>query len=565
MDAEKKAEMNAGKKAEMNVGIKSRQDAEKLMLLMLNPLRQFYSRDRAFVKVGETSAHFPDKSAWIEGFSRPLWALVPFWAGGGGDTGFEEIYREGLVAGTNPESDEYWGKCTDYDQRFVEMAAVGYAMLFAPGQIWEPLSEEEKARAADWLNEINRNRCWDCNWRFFQVIVNIALKKRKMPYSRKILQESLDFIEECYAGGGWYRDGVDGQTDYYIPFAMHFYGLIYAAVMKEEDAERCEAYIERALQFGKDFVYWFSEDGSALPYGRSLTYRFAQSAFYSACVMAHIEPLPMPVMKGIIVRNLEYWMKQPVFDNVGILTIGYCYANLQMSESYNSPQSPYWAMKTFAILALDENEPFWNCEAARLPVLQKQKLLKGAGMLIQRRKNGNVVAFPGGNTHPHEHGHMEEKYGKFAYSTKYGFSIMRSDQNLAEAAPDSVCSFRVHGHIFVRGQAENIQVYEDMVVSDWSPVEGIRVHSEIIPTQNGHLRRHLVESEAACEAYDAGFAVPMEEADGCSVHILCGKGRVEMMKPDPNTNLIHSKTLIPTAVYCIEIGKSVLETEIRYE
>lgn len=549
----------------MNEEIKSRQDMEEAMLSILNPLRQFYSKHKAYVKLGATSAHFPDKSAWMEGFSRPLWALVPFWAGGGADEGFEKIYREGLVAGTNPESDEYWGKCQDYDQKFVEMAAIGYGMLFAAKQIWEPLSEKEKARVADWLNEINRNKCWDCNWRFFQIIVNIALKRHDMPYSPQILQESLDFIETCYVGDGWYRDGVEGQTDYYIPFAMQFYGVIYAMAMKEDEPERCEEYLRRAMQFGKDFAYWFSEDGSALPYGRSLTYRFAQSAFYSICVMAHIEPLPLSVMKGIIVRNLEYWQRQPIFDHTGILTIGYCYANLQMSESYNSPQSPYWAMKTFAVLALDKDDSFWKCNAAPLPHLQEQKRQKQAGMIIQRRKDGNVVAFPGGNPHPHEHGHMEEKYGKFAYSTKYGFSVMRSNWNLQEAAPDSVLSFRVHGHIFVRGQAKNIRVYSDRVVSDWSPFTGIEVHSEIILTKDGHRRRHIVESNVACEAYDAGFAVPLGMSGACSVHIICGEGRTEMVKAEPNTNIVCPKTFIPMAAYCIKIGKTILETEIRYE
>lgn len=550
---------------ERKLTINSRQDMEELLLSILNPIKPFYSNEKAFLKLGVTSAHFPDESAWIEGFSRPLWGLAPFWAGGGRDAGFEEIYRKGFSAGTNPESEEYWGKCCDYDQRLVEMAAMGYAMLLAPEQIWEPLSKEEKERLADWLNEINRNKCCDCNWRFFQIIVNIALKKCGMTYSSEVLQNSLDFIEECYVGDGWYRDGIGGLPDYYVPFAMEFYGLIYAVFMKEDDPERCEEYLKRAELFGRDFVYWFSEDGSALPYGRSLTYRFAQSAFYSACIAAHIEPLPLPVMKGIVVRNLEYWINKPIFDHTGVLTIGYCYPNLQMTESYNSPQSPYWAMKVFAVLALEEDDPFWSCEAAPLPELELQKWLPKADMVMQRRKDGNVVAFPGGNPYPHGHGHTEEKYGKFAYSTKYGFSVMRSDINLPEAAPDSVLSFKVFDHIFVRGQAENIQVCSDSIVSDWSPVAGIRVHSEIIPTGEGHCRKHIVESEYECEAYDAGFAVPMESDDSCSIYIVQGGGRVDMLKPDPNTNLIYPKTLIPVAVYHIAKGKNVLETNFKYK
>lgn len=542
----------------------SRADFEKVMLRILNPLKPYYSEGGAQLKIGYTSAHYPDESAWMEGFSRPLWGLAPLWAGGSSNPEFEEIYRKGLVSGTDPESPEYWGTCEDYDQRLVEMAALAYTLLIAKEKIWEPLAEQEKEQIARWLDEINHNRCCDCNWRFFNVLVNVALKKLGMPYSGEELQSSLDFIESCYIGGGWYVDGENGQADYYIPFAMEFYGIIYAMAMKDEDPERCRRYLNRAEAFGKDFVYWFAEDGSALPYGRSLTYRFAQAAFYSACIMAHIEPLPLPVMKGIIVRHLDYWMNQPIFDHGGLMTIGYCYPNLQMTESYNAPGSPYWAMKTFACLALPEEDPFWDCEAAPLPRMESQKYLEKADMIIQRRGDGNVVSLPGGRTLSHIHTHTEEKYAKFAYSTKYGFSVMRSPLNFGEAAPDSVLSFEVLGHIYMRGQAQNYTVTEDKVMSDWSPVPGIQVHTEIIPTSNGHRRIHIIDSNFDCKAYDAGFALPLENHEGCEVRCLQGGGSEKLLKPDPNTNLIHSKTVIPVVEYEIHQGKNVLETEVQY-
>lgn len=56
----------------------------------------------------------------------------------------------------------------------------------------------------------------------------------------------------------------------------------------------------------------------------------------------------------------------------------------------------------------------------------------------------------------------------------------------------------------------------------------------------------------------------MEETDGCRVHILQGEGEISTIKPDPNTNLICTKTLIPVAVYHIKKGKNVLETEFYY-
>ena len=71
---------------------------------------------------------------------------------------------------------------------------------------------------------------------------------------------------------------------------------------------------------------------AALPFGRSLTYRFAQNSFWAACIWAGLEPLPLPVMKGLIVRNFNWWLGQKMFDRDGILTIGYCYPQMYMAE-----------------------------------------------------------------------------------------------------------------------------------------------------------------------------------------------------------------------------------------
>ena len=41
------------------------------------------------------------------------------------------------------------------------------------------------------------------------------------------LGNNLQRIEEFYLEAGWYSDGIGG-SDYYVPYAFHFYGLIYA-------------------------------------------------------------------------------------------------------------------------------------------------------------------------------------------------------------------------------------------------------------------------------------------------------------------------------------------------
>lgn len=543
--------------------IKSRQDMADIMFGLIEPLKKYYSREKAWLNLGNTSAHYPDTDAWMEGFSRPLWGLGAYWADGSSDKEWEEIYLQGMIAGTDPGSEEYWGDCVPYDQKLVEMAALSYTMLWSGDKFLARMMDGQRKNLFLWLSQINHNPCHDCNWRFFHILVNVALKIAGEEYDEEGMAESLQFIDDCYVGNGWYHDGIHGPTDYYIPFAMHFYGLVYAVFMKDIDPERSKKYIGRALLFGKNFVYWFAENGSSIPYGRSQTYRFAQAAFYSACVMAGIEPLPLGVMKGIIVRHLEYWLGKKIFDHDGVLTIGYEYPNLTMAESYNAPGSPYWGLKVFACLSLPKDDEFWNVEMLPLPEMEEVKIFPEAKFVVQRRADGHAVLFPLGLEIGHVHKHMEEKYSKFAYSSKYGFSVMHSPVNFAEAAPDSVLAFEIDGHIFMRRTIDKGYVEDGKVVSDWSPFAGIQVHTEIVPTANGHIRKHTIESEYGCIAYDSGFAVRIGSGS-CKVYSIDGEGEAILQRVDPNTNLMNQKTDIPTVKYKIKKGKNVIETEVCY-
>ena len=67
-------------------------------------------------------------------------------------------------------------------------------------------------------------------------------------------------------------------------------------------------------------------------YGRSLTYRFAQAAFWSACIYADVPVFSHGIIKGIIVRHFEEWFSHPITDNGGVLTIGYRYTNLHVRK-----------------------------------------------------------------------------------------------------------------------------------------------------------------------------------------------------------------------------------------
>ena len=561
--------------------LSSKEDFRKLMLSVLEPLIDHFTEEKAGIDLGVTATTYPEKVIRFEAFSRPLWALVPFWAGGGRHEVFEEYYNKGFIAGTDPDSKEYWGECHAFDQRFVEMAAMAYGLILAPEILWNPLSDKEKDNLAEWLYEINKYELPVCNWVMFAVLVNIALKKLGCRYDEEKLKKYLDGADSFYLGDGWYQDGDSGQKDYYISFAIHFYSLFYAKVMEDEDPERCRIYKERAMLFAKEFIYWFDENGASLPYGRSLTYRFSQVSFFSACLMAGIEPFPIGVMKGLIVRHICDWFKKPIFDRDDILTIGYGYPNLVMGERYNGPGSPYWAMKTFAILMLPDDHPFWSADAEPLPKLDKQKALMKADMLIHRYPD-HVTAFVPGKYSPAGHGQTPAKYGKFAYDTYFAFSVAKSTCEIHEAAPDSMLAFYINGYVYTRRICKEFTVNEEEVDSTWECYEGITVRTRIIPTETGHVREHTVTSDRDCIAYDCGFSVEID-TDGeklteekhsakvensfsyCEVKSADETGEGVVINADPNTNLLYPMTRIPAVRYEIKKGINVLKTIVTAE
>jgi len=560
----------------------SKAAARASLLRLLEPLKPFYSPGGARVDLGVTSAHYENDSIPMEAFARPLWGLIPFWAGGGSEPDFEDLYRRGFEHGPDPDHPEYWHTCRDYDQKFCEMAAVSYGILLTPDKIWEPLSQRGKDNLVEWLWEINRHECCACNWQWFAILTNLALKSVGRPYSRERMESGLAMMEDYYDAGGWYNDGSGGEKDYYNSFVMVPYGLLYAMFMEKEEPERCARFRARAREFAKDYIYWFSGGGASIAYGRSMTYRFAQAAFFSISLLAGEEVLPLPVVKGILARHLAWWLNQPIFDNAGVLTIGYAYPNLQMSESYNAPGSPYWALIPFAFLALPDDHPFWTADCAPMPQLERCRFLPHANMLVQHGDR-NAVALVPGRVELDDHSHTVEKYCKFAYSSRFGFSISRSPYTLPQMAPDSALCFEVGGYYYVKTVAEpDYEIGADGIWCRWSPLAGIQVETRIIPTETGHIREHVIQSNVDCAAYDCGFAVnaddrlacgreaagPRAEArcgDGfCAVTALEGDGQGQVLLPDPNTNLIFPKTAIPMAVYAIHQGTQTIRTRVDY-
>ncbi|WP_394911902.1 DUF2264 domain-containing protein [uncultured Robinsoniella sp.] len=563
-----------------NIKFTAREDYVQAVQHMAEGLKKYYSPGKAFVSAGYTATHYGNRTIGLEGFSRILWGLVPLWAGGGTSC-LDSFVPEGIRHGTSRVHEEYWGTYQDGEQAYVEMAVFGLGLLLVPEKIWEPLSESEKGNFNQWLMQINEHRISDNNWLFFRVLVNCGLRKVSGIYCEEQLQKDLERIDDFYQGDGWYTDGATRQVDYYIGFAMHFYSLLYAALLQKEDPKRCARYRERARLFAQDFIYWFGEKGEALPFGRSLGYRFAQGSFWCALAFAGEEVFSWGVIKGIVNRHLRFWFEKPILDCEDKLTLGYCYPNLTVGEGYNSPNSPYWAWKSFLILALPQEHPFWEAEEEPLPVLEPVHTLKHPMMVMQRGMDGYVTALTSGQYAEWEPVHCAEKYGKFAYSSYFGFQVPRSYCNLAQTAPDNMLAFYKDGYYHVRRRCREVTVKDGRIISHWEPLKGVKVETVLIPNGKGHIRRHLINALEDCAAAEGGFALPVDEPKEAisveqqgyakvssnrgtsSISLIQGEGEGKVILCEANVNLVHPRTMLPYLSYEFKKGITVIEVYVE--
>lgn len=227
--------------------------------------------------------------------------------------------------------------------------------------------------------------------------------------------------------------------------------------------------------------------------------------------------------------------------------------------------------------------------------------------------SGQACGYPMKGTHA--------KYGCFAYSSAYGYSAPPGLYSLEQYALASQLGFSDDGGEFwkARRKSDYAGVEEregggPVLVSDWRPFPDVKVRTYLVPpeeaTPNWHLRvhhitagrevmtadgsfairneraddgRHLEPYDAArCEGtrpriignYDintpAGWAAGAEGAFAVSVgavgiRALEGEGegvgkaprRAMLVNADPNSNLVASRTTIPTLQHTIQKGEDV--------
>ncbi|KAL4924100.1 DUF2264 domain-containing protein [Aspergillus undulatus] len=543
-----------------NNPFKTRSDLVQAATALLSALEPYRSKSRARIKVPvATAAGFDEAAAQLEGFARPLWA-VPFLFG---ETANKRLHLDrwvyGLQAGADPDRREYWGDLGDFDQRMVEQESIAIALLAAPEVFLGALSDSARRNLINWLSQINDHKMPQNNWLWFRVFVNLALIK-SLGQPREELEDQiaadLNKLDTFDIGEGWSSDGPWGderkQADYYSgSFAIQFAQLLYVR-FAGDNGPRTEKYRQSARDFASVFWRYFGPDGAAIPFGRSMTYRFAFAGFWSAAVCANVE-LPEPLsnlgaVKGLILRHLRWWSAHPdIFNIDGTLNIGYTYPNMYMSENYNSPQSSYWCLKTFVLLMLPKAHRFWSVPELPHPSVSMlgSSLREIACVWPPRHILCNSpehhFLLSAGQMTKKAHKAREAKYGKFAYSSAFGFSVPCGPLFEQMAADSTLIVSGDGGDTWkVRSEPVNEEIVEVQVSklsadtvpglsSIWRPWRHIdwTITTTLIPLvekyPGWHLRVHKIKTSLinaqhlfpdGIQLIDAGFAIDGETTCG---------------------------------------------------
>ncbi|WP_326694198.1 DUF2264 domain-containing protein [Streptomyces sp. NBC_01766] len=476
------------------------------------------------------------RSDGLEGYAR-TWLLAAFRVAGakGRDPhGFLPRYAEGLAAGTAPGpagapgtasgllGPDSWPQMAGTRQAVVESASVALGLRVTRPWLWDTLDDRTRQQAVDWLLPALDPSPVNNNWWLFGLTVAGFLQDAgiETDRARRTIDRSLERIEEWWLGDGWYSDGPNRSFDHYNAWAMHFYPVLHAHLAG--DQELLARYGPRLHAHLDAYTRMFGADGAPMPYGRSLTYRFAAAAAPWLGALTGHTPLSPGATRRLASGTLRYFLDpaapdgrthERATDEHGLLTLGWHGPYAPIIQTYSGPASPYWASKGFLGLLMPADHPVWTADEEPLPseTADTVTTLATPHLLIQSTAADGLVRL---HNHGSNHVGQDEDpgYARYAYSTRTGpTSPATTDSGSTDAAAagsgsgtDSGADATEHAprdnHFAlltdagptVRGPATPLTSGSGWAASVTTPLPGVRIVSATLAHGRAELRAHLV-------------------------------------------------------------------------
>jgi hypothetical protein len=164
---------------------------------------------------------------------------------------------------------------------------------------------------------------------------------------------------------------------------------------------------------------------------------------------------------------------------------------------------------------------------------------------------------------------IPEKYQKFAYSTRYGFSVESDPLGFKMGAFDSMIAFSDDDiHYRVREHCVRAMIAGNCLYSVWQPWKDVNVETWLLPRGPWHIRVHRIRSPRDISSIEGAFAAPRTDFDGDTILVEEGSSSVmsalgdfvmitdgstpartaRVIAPHGNTSVMFPRTLVPQLV-----------------
>lgn len=388
---------------------------------LLEPLAKLFKSGRASLPINGPASANGANSDKLETFARPLLLAAHYLQSDPepDSASFRnEIarrFREGLVAGTATATAESWGPDANYHQIHVEMGLLCLALQIAPAQLWLPLSRAEQDQIAAWLATARHSGFVDNNHYFMGIHLLEFLRATgyAQPGDAQVVDTYFERLEALHRGGGWFQDGINQAFDYYNAYAFNFYGLWWTHLHGAANPARAARWRGWARAFTADYEHFFAASGEHPAFGRSITYRFNSIAPFGLAVLENCTDLPLGRIRRLCTRNLEFFLRRPIYQEQGCLSVGWTDRFDASAELYTGAGSPYWAAKGFSPLLLPPTHAFWHSPEEPLASEQGDhaRVIAAAGLVV-RSTGGEVELLNAGS----QISHTNLRYGAWKWS-----------------------------------------------------------------------------------------------------------------------------------------------------
>jgi hypothetical protein len=306
----------------------------------------------------------PLLAAWVHS-GRPRTLASP---DGAGEVDIVEVLKQGLLTGTDPGRDEYWGKIDSNDQRIVEAADIARILWLTRASLWATLTRAERERISTWLDGASRAATPDNNWTLFPIVVNLVLaqfegessaSRERLAYAHRQFERYKGF----YLESGWFFDPPEG-ADFYNAWSIS-YELFW---IHSIDPSFDPAFIPEAIRQSADLTaHLIGPDGIPIM-GRSSCYRTAVPAPIVAASLIDTDAATAGRAARAVDLVWRYFIARgSVLD--GALTQGYFETDRRFLDRYSGTGSCQWGVRSLLLAYLHEpGNRFWAGTPVPLPV-----------------------------------------------------------------------------------------------------------------------------------------------------------------------------------------------------